>query len=110
MTQADLFTTSPRFDGATLDIERDQSRLARQLTAVRLLMLDGQWRTLGQIHDLTGYPESSVSARLRDLRKLKFGGMTCSGGACRAGCSPIAWVYPCRVMPSKAMRLIARSA
>lgn len=74
MTQADLFTTSPRFDGATLDIERDQSRLARQLTAVRLLMLDGQWRTLGQIHDLTGYPESSVSARLRDLRKLKFGG------------------------------------
>jgi DNA-binding Lrp family transcriptional regulator len=38
------------------------------------LMVDGQWRTLAEIAEATGAPEASVSARLRDLRKRKFGG------------------------------------
>ena len=36
-------------------------------------MLDGRWRTLGDIATLTGYPEASISAQLRHLRKERFG-------------------------------------
>jgi len=32
-------------------------------------MRGGDWRTLGEIELLTGDPQASVSARLRDLRK-----------------------------------------
>jgi hypothetical protein len=39
-------------------------------------MLDGRWRTLRQISDATGSPEASVSARLRDMRKPRFGAST----------------------------------
>ena len=61
------------FDGATYDRERDGERLGRQLAAVRQLMQDGLWRTLAEIADHTGEPEASISSRLRDLRKPKFG-------------------------------------
>jgi hypothetical protein len=61
------------FDGATFDAPRDEKRLAKQQKAVRELMIDGQWRTLGQIAAAVGSPEASVSARLRDLRKLTHG-------------------------------------
>lgn len=64
------------FDGDTYDHNRDGDRLSRQLDAVRSLMLDGQWRTLGEITANVGAPQASVSARLRDLRKPKFGGFT----------------------------------
>lgn len=63
----------PLFDGPFL-VEADHARLGRQLDVVRCLMLDGRWRTLGQIEECTGYPQASVSARLRDLRKPRFGG------------------------------------
>lgn len=36
-------------------------------------MTDGQWRSLYEISQLTGDPPQSVSARLRDLRKPRFG-------------------------------------
>lgn len=62
------------FDGATYVASLDQSRLSNQLTRVVSLMADGEWRTLGAIADLVDAPEASVSARLRDLRKPKFGG------------------------------------
>lgn len=62
------------FDGATYDEARDGERLARQMGRVRAVMGDGAWHTLPEIASLTGYPEASISARLRDLRKAKFGG------------------------------------
>jgi hypothetical protein len=37
-------------------------------------MKAGTWLTLHEISVGTGDPEASVSARLRDLRKTKFGG------------------------------------
>lgn len=37
-------------------------------------MSDAKWRTLGEVAKETGAPEASISARLRDLRKEKFGG------------------------------------
>lgn len=45
-----------------------------QLNRVAQVMADGEWRDLHQIAYLTGDPPASVSARLRDLRKERFGG------------------------------------
>ena len=73
---APLYTVplnSAHFDGKTYDHAQDFGRLNTQLRAVRDLMRDGQWRSLHLIGLLTDYPEASVSARLRDLRKPRFG-------------------------------------
>ena len=48
-------------------------RLAHQLERVKLLMLDGRPRTLGDVEAATGFPQASISARLRDLRKKQHG-------------------------------------
>lgn len=44
-----------------------------QLEQIRDLMIDGKWRTLQEIADRTDYPEPSVSAQLRHLRKPTYG-------------------------------------
>lgn len=62
-----------KFDGETIDDDRDTDRLNCQLYKVAKFMQDGAWRTLDSIAFHTGAPEASVSARLRDLRKPKFG-------------------------------------
>ena len=63
------------FDGQTYNRERDNERLSSQLNRVRDFMLScNDWMTLRIISIYLEYPESSVSARLRDLRKEKFGG------------------------------------
>lgn len=59
-------------DGVTFVEERDGKRLAKQQQTVRDVMLDGEWRTLRLIAQITGAPEASVSARLRDLRKAGY--------------------------------------
>ena len=64
---------APR-DGYTYDHGRDGARLNAQHMRVFELMRDGLWRSLAEIKDATGDPESSISARLRDFRKDKFGG------------------------------------
>ena len=64
--------TTPHHDGPDLT-PADQRRLATQLVRVQTLMADGQWRTLSQIAATVGGSEAGVSARLRDLRKDKFG-------------------------------------
>lgn len=71
MTQSELI-----FDGETYKHDRDSVRLSRQLYAVLELMKDGKWRTLPEIAAKTNNPEASISARLRDLRKLRFGAHT----------------------------------
>jgi hypothetical protein len=68
MMQADLF------GGETYEAARDEDRLRAQLHRVAMVMRDGQWRTLNSISARTNDPPASVSARLRDLRKEKFGG------------------------------------
>ena len=64
----------PTPDGDTYDHERDGQRLHGLNRRVYALMADGQWRTLREVSRATGGTEASVSARLRDLRKAKFGG------------------------------------
>ena len=61
------------FDGATYVASLDKVRLNAQLKRVVRAMRDGRWRTLAEIERITGDGQASVSARLRDLRKEKFG-------------------------------------
>lgn len=63
------------FDGHTIDPARDNGRLFAQLKRVKELMADGVWRTLDEIARAVGDPPASVSARLRDLRKERWGSM-----------------------------------
>jgi hypothetical protein len=65
---------APSFDGETFDQAKDGERLGAQLAAVSRLMQDGHWRTPGDMERATGYGWASISARLRDLRKPRFGG------------------------------------
>ena len=64
------------FDGFTYEREPDQVRLNEQALRVARLMADGRWRTLGEIERDTQDPQASISARLRDFRKDRFGAST----------------------------------
>jgi hypothetical protein len=63
------------FDGKTFSPELDLERLSTQLSRVKALMSDGNWRTLCEIASQVNGSEAGCSARLRDLRKAKFGGL-----------------------------------
>ena len=61
-----------RFDGP--DVEpQDVERLTGQLERVYSLMRDHQWHTLGELSRKANGSEAGVSARIRDLRKERFG-------------------------------------
>ena len=64
------------FDGVTYEPEHDYQRLNTQMGRVFRLMSDGHWLTLREIAETVGGSEAGVSARLRDLRKEKWGGYT----------------------------------
>lgn len=61
------------FDGSTYDAEHDLARLSTQFEKVRAAMLSGKWFTLGELQKICGGSESGISARVRDLKKKKFG-------------------------------------
>ena len=67
-------TLQPAFDGETYDPQRDHARLTGQLSRVKAYLADGGWHTLAEIADAAGGSEAGASARIRDLRKAKFGG------------------------------------
>lgn len=73
-SRASALQRSVRFDGATFDPALDKVRLTGQLERVQRLMADGQWRTLKEIQAVVGGSEAGLSARLRDIRKPRFGG------------------------------------
>ena len=66
----------PDFDGPTIEPEHDQKRLGKQLRRVLQALIPGDRLTLAEIRERTQDPEASISARIRDLRKPKFGGHT----------------------------------
>lgn len=74
MPDATLFD-QPR-DGWTYDDGRDRIRLNAQHLRVYRAMEYGAWFSLSELSQWTGDPEASVSARLRDFRKPRFGGHT----------------------------------
>lgn len=69
------------FDGETYDPEQDGARLTTQLDRVLYTICDGGWHTLegiqSSITDEFGkeYSQPGISARLRDLRKERFGSL-----------------------------------
>lgn len=72
--------TLPHFSGSTYDHEKDAKRLNTQLGCIADLMGDHEWWTLEQLQrslvqsfDIWA-SEASVSARIRDLKKPRFGG------------------------------------
>lgn len=65
-----------RFDGETYEPPLDAERLTTLMERVAAVMRDGDWHTLRELAVRTGGTEASVSARLRDLRKPRFGGGT----------------------------------
>ena len=71
-----MTNTSGTRGGYTFVPSRHTSRLNEQHRRVLGVMKDGNWHTLSAISMQTGDPEASVSARIRDFRKKKFGGMT----------------------------------
>jgi len=83
------------FDGTTYRHDADGKRLGEQMRRVRQVMVegfgDGLWWTLKQIHNVTGFPEASISARLRDLRKPRFGEHTVERRRCAEGAGT--WEY-----------------
>lgn len=73
MTRSNLypartFPTPSDYRGAN-----DQIRINHQHDKIKALMLDGFWRTVREISTALEYPETSVSAQLRHLRKPQFG-------------------------------------
>ncbi len=76
--QESMFMDNPKphFNGPDYIPKIDHSRLENQHEKIKQLMLDGIWRTCSEISDELGYPETSISAQLRHLRKDRFGGFT----------------------------------
>jgi len=72
--QTEINFDAPHFDGSTLT-EADHARLGTQLAKVLEVIGDGQPRTPNELEAATGYRWASISARLRDLRKPRFGGL-----------------------------------
>ena len=78
VTYRERYMSSPTkvgqwFDGATYVHYIDSERLGNQLGQVWALMRDGKWRTLAEINERCHGTEAAISARLRDLRKPRFG-------------------------------------
>jgi DNA-binding transcriptional ArsR family regulator len=63
------------FDGATYKPQFDRARLTGQIKRVFDLMSDGRWRTLDEIQMVVGGSQPAISARLRDLRKARYGSL-----------------------------------
>lgn len=68
------WTTLWDFDGRTYVKARDGERLGRSLRIIRDELRDGAWHTIRELADLAGCSDAAASARIRDLRKPKFGG------------------------------------
>lgn len=63
------------FDGETYSRQLDFDRLKGQLDRVREAMRRWpRWWTIAELRQVAGGSEAGISARIRDLRKEKFGG------------------------------------
>lgn len=60
------------FDGVTYQ-DKDYTRLSGQLLRVFEVMKDGRWYGASQLCELANVSPLSITARIRDLRKDRFG-------------------------------------
>lgn len=70
------------FKGSDYDASQDFKRLSTQFLTVKNIVQDGDWYTLREIADKTGFMDSSVSRYLRYMRAPEFGGYTVEKRAC----------------------------
>ena len=63
----------PYFDGSDYNENRDRRRLSAVLRQVLAIMQDGQWHNITELAQATGASEAGISARIRDLRKSRYG-------------------------------------
>lgn len=70
----DLDDPLPWVGGDSYEPDVDAERLSAQACRVVAHMAEGEWRTLGELAELTGDPEASISARLRAFRRPELGG------------------------------------
>ena len=62
-----------RFSGSTYDEKLDQYRLGSQLNDVWQYIKDGEWHYPEEMEEALDHRWASMSARLRDFRKDRFG-------------------------------------
>ncbi len=63
--------------GPAYDEAKDGKRIAKQHEAIRdFMLLYNSWWTLSELSGRLHYPEASISAQLRHLRKERFGSYT----------------------------------
>lgn len=91
MTDNPTTNAKAKFDGETYHAPQDCKRLTGQLGAVHETMSSGEWLSLNDISIRTGKPEASISARLRDLRKPRFGSHVVNRQRSKRGGGT--WVY-----------------
>lgn len=60
-------------DGETYNPEFDYDRLNKQMKTIWRVVNDGKWHTLPEVEERTGVTSASAGARIRDLRKARFG-------------------------------------
>ncbi len=51
----------------------DFVRMGKQRALILAYMSNGAWWTLAELSEVTGFPEASISARVRDFRKAQYG-------------------------------------
>lgn len=77
-TSCPAYPKTPSTFGPAFNEKLDGARLQTQLEVIAEVMLAafnrGEWLSLAQVEERTGYPSASISAQLRHLRKKKFGG------------------------------------
>lgn len=59
--------------GPAFDEKLDGERINKQQANIRVFMLNANWMTLEEIEQALNYPQASISAQLRHLRKIRFG-------------------------------------
>ena len=76
-------------DGETFDRARDLDRLDNAMGRIYARMKDRNWYTLADLASAGECSEACASARIRDLRKKKFGGFFVD----KANCGDGLWKY-----------------
>jgi len=69
----DYLARQPIYHGADIDMNRDATRLNGQILDIYNVVKDGKWYTLDELASITGHGQASISAQLRNLRKVQFG-------------------------------------
>ncbi|MGH7260166.1 MAG: hypothetical protein ACREI9_05725 [Nitrospiraceae bacterium] len=59
--------------GPAFEAKLDGARVLSQMDEIRDRVLGNGWWTLAEIETATGFPQASISAQLRHLRKERFG-------------------------------------